>query len=99
MQPDVAQFAESLRKFQDGQYINVGYVASPNWKEDFWGEHYADLLDVKNLYDPDNFFTCFHCVGSDKTYKDDETTDSSAVVTGNFTIIFVLLISAIIYMC
>ena len=99
----VAQFSEKLSKFQDGQYINIGYIPSPNWKADFWGEHnYADLLKVKKYYDPDNFFTCFHCVGSGKTDYDDEATSSSAtatMVTENFTNVFLLLISVLINTC
>ena len=95
----VAQFAEKLRKFGDGQYMNIGFVATPKWKEDFWGEHYHDLLQVKEQYDPDNLFTCFHCVGSDKIYDDEETTNASATVTENFTNILFLLIAVLICAC
>ena len=97
IEPLVAQFAQNLRKYQDGQFVNIGYVASPNWKMDFWGEHYVALLKVKIRYDPDNFFTCYHCVGSDRTDFDDSPTASEAAVTGHFAGPLLLMMSILIY--
>jgi hypothetical protein len=39
--------------------------SSNDWKERYWGnlDNYNKLLAVKNNYDPDNFFSCYHCVG------------------------------------
>ena len=58
-------FAQRLRRFGSGEYLNEGDDNNPNWKQDFWGENYERLLRIKLKYDPDNFFTCHHCVGSD----------------------------------
>lgn len=35
------------------------------WQEQFWGDSYPRLLEIKRKYDPDNHFTCKQCVGSD----------------------------------
>ena len=96
---NVAQFAEKLRKFGDGDYLNTDYTPSPDWKLDFWGAHYVDLLMVKIKYDPDNLFSCCHCVGSDKTDFDVmfEFSRASANVTDHFSTFWLLLISILIY--
>jgi hypothetical protein len=41
--------------------------AKDDWKERYWGgiETYNRLLNVKNVYDPYNIFTCYHCIGYD----------------------------------
>ena len=59
------KLAAKLRTFGNGEYMNEGDSYNPNWKFDYWGEHYLDLLKQKVRYDPDNFFSCHHCVGSD----------------------------------
>ncbi len=47
-------------------YSNEADYFEPNWQESLWGPNYPKLLEVKKKYDPDNFFTCHHCVGSEK---------------------------------
>jgi len=44
-----------------------------DWKERYWGglDNYNRLLQVKQKYDPDNTFTCYHCVG----WNLDDTTE------------------------
>ena len=98
LEPLAAQLAEKLRPFHDGQDFNTGYIPSPNWKIDFWGEHYADLLKVKIRYDPDNLFTCYHCVGSDRTDFDDMFESTSATTTERMPNPLLLLVAALIYM-
>ncbi|WAR20986.1 ZEB1-like protein [Mya arenaria] len=62
-------FAKGIR---NGMYLNEPRKDNPYWKEDFWGtENYEGLLLIKRRYDPDNFFTCHHCVGSDVMDKTD----------------------------
>ncbi|KRX05608.1 FAD-binding, type 2 [Pseudocohnilembus persalinus] len=36
-----------------------------NWTQRYWGglQNYNRLLKVKKIYDPENFLTCYHCVG------------------------------------
>ena len=38
-----------------------------DWKERYWGglDNYNRFLKVKLQYDPNNYFTCYHCVGYD----------------------------------
>ena len=78
----VARFAEMLRKFADGANLHSSYIPSPDWKLDFWGKHYVDLLKVKIRYDPDSLFYCFHCVGSDRV--DYVSSRATANVTNQF---------------
>jgi FAD/FMN-containing dehydrogenase len=35
------------------------------FKERYWGPNYERLLAVKKSVDPENFFWCRNCVGSD----------------------------------
>ena len=59
-------FGRRLRRFGNGEYPNEGDDNNPDWKRDYWGEeNYKRLLAIKLKYDPENFFTCHHCVGSD----------------------------------
>ncbi|XP_052278620.1 uncharacterized protein LOC127877060 [Dreissena polymorpha] len=58
-------FAEGLRKYGRGMYVNEAWKDNPYWREDFWGSNYDRLLSVKLRFDPKNFFTCHHCVGSE----------------------------------
>lgn len=35
----------------------------PDWRECLWGSNYRRLLGIKNRYDPNRIFNCWHCVG------------------------------------
>ena len=61
------RFEKKLREFGDSDSIGSGFLPSLDWKNVFWGENYVKLLKIKIKYDPDNVFTCYHCVGSDRT--------------------------------
>ena len=54
-----------VHRFDQGTYFNEPSEYLPNWKRDYWGGHYDRLLTIKRRWDPDNVFTCLHCVGSD----------------------------------
>ena len=56
---------KQLIKFGRGTYLNEASPYLPDWKTAYWGGHYDRLLAIKNVWDPDNIFTCHHCVGSD----------------------------------
>ena len=58
-------FGQRIRRFGNGEYPNEGDDNNPKWKQDFWGENYERLLSIELKYDPKDFFTCHHCVGSD----------------------------------
>ena len=84
-------FAAKLRTFGYGEYINEGDSYNPNWKLDYWGERYVDLLRLKVIYDPDNFFSCHHCVGSDYgSFRDAFGISGSDTVTKTSVYIFLL---------
>ncbi len=48
-----------------GSYVNETDYFEPDWQRAFWGNNYARLLAIKHSVDPDGFFTCHHCVGSE----------------------------------
>ncbi|CCT63359.1 related to isoamyl alcohol oxidase [Fusarium fujikuroi] len=48
-----------------GTYMNEADWGNMNWKKDFFGSHWDRLLKVKTRYDPEGFFYCPKCVGSD----------------------------------
>ncbi|KAL3471064.1 hypothetical protein BJX99DRAFT_267057 [Aspergillus californicus] len=48
-----------------GSYANEGNVFSSTWKEDFYGENYGRLLEVKREYDPAESLFVLGGVGSD----------------------------------
>ena len=50
-----------------GGYVNEGDISEINWPGHYWGSNYDFLLEVKRKYDPLNLFTCFQCVGADKS--------------------------------
>ncbi|TFK67439.1 FAD-binding domain-containing protein [Pluteus cervinus] len=55
---------DNLRKITpDAAYVNEADVYEPNYQEAFWGDNYAELLQIKNKYDPDHLLDCWHCVG------------------------------------
>ncbi|KAF9012665.1 hypothetical protein BDQ17DRAFT_1420025 [Cyathus striatus] len=56
---------DNLRRITpDAAYLNEADVYEPNHEEAFWGEHYPELLNIKQKYDPDHLLDCWHCVGS-----------------------------------
>lgn len=49
-----------------GSYVNETDYFTEDWKQEFWGTHYARLLRIKRVVDPDNLFRVHHGVGSDE---------------------------------
>ena len=49
----------------NGSYFGESAIVMDGFKERLWGDNYPRLLQTKQKYDPDNFFWCRHCVGSD----------------------------------
>lgn len=60
-----AVVGEQLSTFGDGQYPNEAGKDVVHWQQEFWGSNYKRLLAIKHQWDPDNFFTCRECVGSE----------------------------------
>ncbi|KAK1148485.1 hypothetical protein N8T08_009490 [Aspergillus melleus] len=48
-----------------GTYQNEANFRQPNWQETFFGDNYSPLLEVKQKYDPKNFFYVLKGVGSE----------------------------------
>jgi len=67
-----------MLKFGHGTYFNEPSAFLPEWKTSYWGHHYAELYRIKQLWDPANVFSCYHCVGSDE--NDGLTANPSTVV-------------------
>lgn len=60
----------SFEKFYalgDSSYFSESsyFMEGDSWKGRYWGDNYDALLSVKRRYDPEGFFWCHHCVGSD----------------------------------
>ncbi|KAI0012471.1 hypothetical protein F4779DRAFT_567684 [Xylariaceae sp. FL0662B] len=49
-----------------GAYLNEGDFRDPDWKINFYGANYANLLLIKDKYDPDGLFYGVTAVGSDR---------------------------------
>jgi FAD/FMN-containing dehydrogenase len=69
-QADKARVAAAMQIIRDatpdaGSYVNETDYFEPDWQRAFWGDNYTRLLAIKHVYDPDNVFTCHHCVGSE----------------------------------
>ncbi|CDZ76352.1 Berberine and berberine like protein [Legionella massiliensis] len=50
---------------KSGTYPNEADYFIKNWQVNLWSNNYPKLLRIKHKYDPQNLFTCHHCVGSD----------------------------------
>ncbi|KAI1765014.1 FAD-binding domain-containing protein [Hypoxylon sp. FL1150] len=60
--------AEKLTGTGGGTYPNEANPFTPNWRESWWGDNYARLLEVKKKYDPEGLLKCWKCVG----FEDDD---------------------------
>ncbi|XP_061173043.1 uncharacterized protein LOC133182275 [Saccostrea echinata] len=60
------EIGKELNKFGLGQYVNNAGNDVISWQKEFWGNNYRRLLKIKKKWDPDNFFTCKECVGSEE---------------------------------
>lgn len=66
----VQRINAAMKKFVDaapqaGAYSNEADYFQRNWQQDFWGENYPKLLEIKKKYDPEGFFKCHHSIGSE----------------------------------
>lgn len=49
-------------------YLNEADIFEPNAPLAFWGQqNYDRLLQIKSSIDPDNFSTCWNCIGWDSS--------------------------------
>lgn len=47
-----------------GAYMNEADRLDPDWRRNFYGDHYERLLEIKQRHDPEGVFYCPTCVGS-----------------------------------
>ncbi|RYP69653.1 hypothetical protein DL770_008198 [Monosporascus sp. CRB-9-2] len=56
-----------------GSYLNeVDSYYIGDWKQEFYGGHYARLLEIKSKYDPDYLFYAYTGIGSDTWVEDND---------------------------
>lgn len=53
----VENLRSALNPFIKGAYVNVPDMNIPNWGEEYYGENFKRLKEIKKKYDPNNFFT------------------------------------------
>lgn len=52
-----------------GAYMSEANPNQPDWQEAFYGSNYDQLLKVKQQYDPNELFSAWTAVGSDRWYE------------------------------
>lgn len=55
---------EALTPGSGAYHAEADYM-QPDWQETFWGDNYAELLSIKQKYDPYELFYVHHGVGSE----------------------------------
>jgi hypothetical protein len=61
-----------------GACFNHHSPVEPNWRDALWGSQYERLVELKDQYDPDKIFNCWHCIG----YTGDENPSLGNGTTG-----------------
>ena len=74
-------------------YFNEPSIDNTYWREDYWGKiNYERLVQIKQRYDPDNFFTCKHCVNSDNApYESPDIGTGGCSKVGAYTLGMILV--------
>jgi FAD/FMN-containing dehydrogenase len=52
----VAEFAEAMKPYVNGAYVNVPNAGMADWETAYWGAGVDRLRTIKTKYDPDNVF-------------------------------------------
>jgi len=65
MMPFKEEVIQKLRDVFPDSGVGVNHAASnePDWKYQFWGSNLERLQTLKNKWDPENRFNCWHCIG------------------------------------
>ena len=51
---------------ESGVYLSEGDFRDPDWKNDFYGQNYNALRQIKAKYDPNDIFYATTAVGADE---------------------------------
>jgi hypothetical protein len=81
-----AKVGDMLSQFGNGQYPNEAGMDVTNWQSEFWGSNYNSLRIIKRAWDPDNFFTCRECVGSESNGHSSSHHGSHGGIPGGFVL-------------
>ena len=86
-------FREELYKYGKGQYYNEPDYHTPDWPQQFWGDNYGRLQDIKRKWDPENFFTCHMCVTIDAKEPEPPTCGAPMLTLYNFVFLHICFIN------
>ncbi|CAN9285863.1 unnamed protein product [Alternaria alternata] len=77
---DLAFYQAKVNEYQDllrdiipgsGAYVNEATYDNPHFKEDYYGDNYERLLEIKRKYDPHGVFWQHVAVGADVYWRED----------------------------
>ncbi|KAK5678747.1 hypothetical protein LTS10_009191 [Elasticomyces elasticus] len=72
---NLTRAAEAMTGPAGGTYMNEANPFTQNWKQDFWGTNYDQLVGIKNKHDPKGSLQCWKCIGfEDEDMHDDRYT-------------------------
>jgi len=63
---EVGQLSFFVMVYVSNFHSTQADVNSPTWQQDYFGSKYNTLKAIKTKYDPNGFFYCTNCVGSEK---------------------------------
>merc|ERR1712232_563946 len=68
--PKAKVFLESVEFIHSwGEYSyyseSIRTLSADQYPKRYWGDHYADLVSIKQAWDPEQIFWCPQCVASD----------------------------------
>jgi FAD/FMN-containing dehydrogenase len=69
---DIDLAAAELRKIapDSGSYVSESNYFNRHWQQEYWGQNYPRLRDIKSKYDADGLFFVHHGVGSEEWSAD-----------------------------
>ena len=60
---EVTRLGEELTGADGGAYVNEADPFTQDWRQAWWGDNYARLVEIRNKYDPEGLLQCWKCVG------------------------------------
>jgi len=75
-----ANFSKAWSMLGNASYFAESDAGMADWKQRYWGTNYDELLQTKQKYDPENLFTCNHCVASDLPRKPSKVSGMTTIV-------------------
>ena len=91
------QTAKDLYSLGDFSYFSESAYHMENWQYRYWGENYEKLKQIKKKYDPDQVFSCYHCVESDLSSGSSLSPLALGLIIGGSVLILIGVVGIIIY--